>query len=180
MTKLNAAFESKLTLEDKGYKSVSDNFNIPTPLRRTTRIHCFSSDENISFDPSTPCTTATSQSCHKPVHCWLLFSSCDDEESSAVDIPSPYSTSPPQNPMDFAQQPLFKSIYTICDDLEEVDFQTVALDDKHWIMEPVPDRNLSIHKHLQLHSLCPYPFPCSTDSVPTSYQDMLDLSDISD
>ena len=82
--------------------------------------------------------------------------------------------------MGFAQQPLSKSIYTICNDLEEEDFQTVALDDKHWIMEPVPDRHMCIHEHLQLHSLCPYPFPCSTDSAPTTYQDMLDLSDISD
>ena len=33
MTTLNATFESKLTLEDTGYKSGSENFNIPTPLR---------------------------------------------------------------------------------------------------------------------------------------------------
>ena len=51
--------------------------------------------------------------------------------------------------MDFAQQPLSNSIYTICDDLEdEEDFQTVALDDKHWITEPVPDRHLCIHEYL--------------------------------
>ena len=50
--------------------------------------------------------------------------------------------------MGFAQQPLSKSIYTICDDLEEEDFQTFALDDEHWITEPVPDRHLCIHEHL--------------------------------
>ena len=33
MTMPNAAFESKLTLEDEGYESGSENFNIPTPLR---------------------------------------------------------------------------------------------------------------------------------------------------
>ena len=33
MTTLNAAFESKLTLEDEGYESGSENLNIPTPLR---------------------------------------------------------------------------------------------------------------------------------------------------
>ena len=33
MTTLNAAFENKLTLEDEGYESGSENFNIPTPLR---------------------------------------------------------------------------------------------------------------------------------------------------
>ena len=83
--------------------------------------------------------------------------------------------------MGFAQQPLSKSIYAICDDPEDEEgFQTVALDDEHWITEQVPDRHLCIHEHLQPHFLCPYPFPCSTDSAPTPYQDTLDLSDISD
>ena len=51
MTTLNAAFESKLTLEDKGYENGSENFNIPTPLRCTPRIHHVLSDDDISFDP---------------------------------------------------------------------------------------------------------------------------------
>ena len=160
VTMLNAACESILTLEDEGYESRSINFNIPTPLRRTPRIHHVSSDENISFDPYTPCTTATRQSHHKPVHHWLSFSSSDDEESSAVDILSAYSTSPLQNPMDFAQQPLFKSNYTICDDLEEDEeeyFQTVSLDDGHWSTDEILGRYLCIHEHSLPHSLCPYP-----------------------
>ena len=33
VTMLNAAFESKLTLEDEGYESESKNFNVATPLR---------------------------------------------------------------------------------------------------------------------------------------------------
>ena len=33
VTTRNAAFESKLALEDEGYESRSKNFNIPTPLR---------------------------------------------------------------------------------------------------------------------------------------------------
>ena len=33
MTMLNTAFESKLALEDKGYESGSENFNIATSLR---------------------------------------------------------------------------------------------------------------------------------------------------
>ena len=33
MTTLNAAFKSKLALEDEGYESDSENFNIPTPFR---------------------------------------------------------------------------------------------------------------------------------------------------
>ena len=69
MTTLNVAFESKLILEDEGYESGSENFNIPTPVRRTSRIHHVSSDKNISFDPATPCSTGTSQSHHKPVWC---------------------------------------------------------------------------------------------------------------
>ena len=67
MTALNATFKSKLMLEDEGYESCSENFNIPTPLRRTYRIHHVSSDENISFDPAMPCSTCTGQSHCKPV-----------------------------------------------------------------------------------------------------------------
>ena len=51
MTTLNAAFESKLTLEDEGYNSGIKNFNIPTPLRRNCKIHHISSIEHASFDP---------------------------------------------------------------------------------------------------------------------------------
>ena len=43
MTTLNAAFESKFTSEDKGYESGSENFNIPDPLPKTSRIHQVSS-----------------------------------------------------------------------------------------------------------------------------------------
>ena len=35
VTTLNAAFEQKLALEDECYKSSSQNFNMPTPLRKT-------------------------------------------------------------------------------------------------------------------------------------------------
>ena len=80
MTTLNASFESKLALEDEGYESGSDNFNIPTPLRCTPRIHHVSSDDNISFDPTTPHSTGTSQSHCKPVQCWLSFSTSDEKK----------------------------------------------------------------------------------------------------
>ena len=69
VTMVNAAFESKLTLQDKGYKSGSENFNILTPLRRTSRIYHVSSGENISFDPAPPHNTGSSQSHCKPVWC---------------------------------------------------------------------------------------------------------------
>ena len=77
---------------------------------------------------------------------------------------------------------LTKSVYTVCDDLEEEekqDFQTVILDDNHCITDPVLDRCLGIHEHLQPHYLCCYPCPYR-DYTPASYQDTLDLSDISD
>ena len=68
MTMLNAAFKSKLALEDEGYDSGSEHSNISTPLRPTPQIH-ISSDNNTPFDPTTPYSTGTSQSYHKPVCC---------------------------------------------------------------------------------------------------------------
>ena len=64
VTTLNAAFKSKLALGDEGYESGSENFNIPTPLRRTSKIHHISIVENASFDPDpvTPCSTGTRES----------------------------------------------------------------------------------------------------------------------
>ena len=79
VTTLNVAFESKLALKDKGYKSGSENFNIPIPLRHTPRIHHVSSDDNLYFDPTTPHSTGTSLSHHKPVQCQLSFSTSDGE-----------------------------------------------------------------------------------------------------
>ena len=67
VTTLNAAFESKLALEDEGYESGSENINIPTPLRRTSKIHHVSSVKNTSFDPVTPCGRGTRQSHCRPI-----------------------------------------------------------------------------------------------------------------
>ena len=69
VTTLNAAFKSKLALDDEGYESGTENFNIPTPLRRTSKIHHFSNAENSSFDPNpiTPHSTST-----KEPHCRLV------------------------------------------------------------------------------------------------------------
>ena len=41
MTTLNTSLESKLALEDEGYESSSENFHMPTPLRRTSKITMF-------------------------------------------------------------------------------------------------------------------------------------------
>ena len=97
MTTLNAAFESKLALEDKGYESGSKNFNIPTPLRRTSKIHHISSVENASFDPDpvTPCSTSTRESHCRPVcRCLTYSSSEDDDDTTTEEIPSPNSATP--------------------------------------------------------------------------------------
>ena len=182
MTTFNAAFESKLTLKDEGYESGSENVNIPTPLRCTARIHHASSDDIISFDPTTPCSMATSKSHHRPVQCQLSFSCSDDENMSMVDIPSHSSTVPLQNPMEVPQQSPSKYTLTICDKLdddEEEDFQTVSLEDDHWTTEEITDRNLCIHEYSVPHLLCPYPCPYM-DYTSSLYYNTLDLSDISE
>ena len=144
VTTLNTTFESKLALEDQGYKSGSENFNIPTPLRRTSRIHHILSDQNISFDPVTACSMHTSQSHCKPIQHQLTFSSSDDDDdTSTVDNSSPSSTAPLQHPVDFIDQPHSKYTLPICDDLdddkEEEDFQTISKEDDNWTMEEIPD-----------------------------------------
>ena len=84
MTTLNAISESKLALEDEG---------IPTPLRRTSKIHHISSVKNVSFDPHPvmPCSTGTRKSHCKPVCRCLIFSSSeeDDDDTPTDEIPSP-------------------------------------------------------------------------------------------
>ena len=151
-------FMTTLNDADEGYESGSEISNLPTPLERTSRIHHVSSDENISFNPSIPHTTATSQLNHKPVHCCLSFSNSDNEDISSVHSLSHTSTSLPLHSMCFDKSPA-KSVYTTWDNLEEEEeqgFQTVTLDDDHWITDPVPDRCLCIHEHSQPHSLCCY------------------------
>ena len=49
MTTLNHTFERTFNLEDEGYQSGNEDFNIPTPLRWTSRVHHVSSNENISL-----------------------------------------------------------------------------------------------------------------------------------
>ena len=48
---LNAAFDQQLSLADEGYESSSDMIDLPTPLRKTPRIHHVSSMEHVSFNP---------------------------------------------------------------------------------------------------------------------------------
>ena len=185
MTTLNATFESKLSLEEEGYKSSSKNFNIPTPLRRTSKIHHISSVEHTSFDPDpvTPHNTSTSESCCRPVCRCLTYSSSEDPNDTPTDeIPSPNSA-PLQYHIDTLQQPSSK--YTLPayvtleadEEEEEEDFQTVLLNDEHWDMEEIPDRHLCIHEQSLPKRLCPYPCPYS-DYQASSYYNTLDISNI--
>ena len=187
VTTLSTAFESKLALEDEGYESGSENFNIPTPLRRTSKIHHISSVENVSFDPDpvTPCSTSTRESHYRPVHRYLTFCSSEDDVDSPIDkIPSPNSTLQVQFHTDTLQWPSSK--YTLNahvtleaeEEEEEEDFQTVPLNDEPWDMEEIPDIPLCIHEHSLPHGLCPHSCPYSKYQA-TSYYNTLDLSNIS-
>ena len=104
VTTLNATFQSKLALEDEGYESGSENFNIPTPVRQTSRIHHISSVQNASFDPDpvTPHSSSSRESHHRLVHRCLIFSSSeeDDDVIPADVTPSPDNTPPKQYHID--------------------------------------------------------------------------------
>ena len=107
VTTLNAAFDSRLALEDEGYESGSKNFNMPTPLRRTSKIHHISSVNNMSFDPNpvTPHSTGTKESHCRLVCKCLTFSSSeeDDDDTPTDEILSPNSTLPVQYHADTLQ-----------------------------------------------------------------------------
>ena len=149
---LNAAFDQQWSLADEGYESGSDTIDLPTPLRKTPRIHHVSSMEHASFDPApiTPCSTPYTPP--RPVCRCLSFSSAD-------------SCTPDGTPN--------------CSENEEEDFQMVPLDDEHWTSKETPERTLCIHEHYLPHGLCPYPCPYANYQMP-SYMDSLDLSDILD
>ena len=189
MTTLNAAFESKITLEDEGYDSGSKNFNIPTPLRRTSKINHFSSEEHASFgpDPVMPCSTGIRESHCRPVCRCLTFSSSDedDHDTPMDETQSPNNTLPVQYHADtFQHSPskcmlhMYVTLEAEEEDVEE-DFQTVPLDGEHWDMEEILDRPLYIHKHPLSHGLCQYLCPYVNYQT-SSYYDTLDLSDISE
>ena len=150
---MNAAFDQQLSLADEGYESGSDTINLPTPLRKTPRIHHVSSVEHASFDPApvTPCNTP--QTPPRTVCRQLSFSSTDDN--------TPDSTPECSE-----------------DEEDEEDFQTVPLNDEHWTSEEIPERTLCIHEHGLPHGLCPHPCPYMNYQMP-SYMESLDLSDIS-
>ena len=158
---LNAAFTQQLSLADEGYKSGSYTVDLPTPLRKTPRIHHVSSMEHASFHPAhtTPCSSVTitphsPQTPTRPVcHC-LSFTSNSNQDPDSMPV---YSGSPD----------------------EEEDFPTVALEDEHWTSETVPERTFCIHENGLPNNVCQYPCPYGNNDT-ISYMDSLDLSDISD
>ena len=189
LTTLNATFKSKLSLEDGGYDSGSENFNIPTLLRRACRIHHISSEEHASFDPDlvTPCSRGTRESPCRLIHRCLTFSSSKegDDDTSMDKIPSPNCTQPVQYCTDTFQQSASKCTLHIYVTLEaeeedmEEDFQRASLDDAHWDMEEIHERTLCTHKHSLPCGLCSYPYPYANYQT-SSYYDSLDLGNISE
>ena len=173
VTTLNATFESKLALEGKGYDSGSKNFSIPTPLRRTSKIHHVSSEGHASFDPDpvTPCSRGIRELPCRPVHRCLTFSSSedDDDDTSMDETPSAHSTPPVQHHTDtFQQSPskctlhMYATLEAEYKDMEE-DFQTVCLDDEHWDMEEIPDRTMYSQTCLTTWTM---PIPMSICELP--------------
>ena len=150
---LNATFDQQLSLANEGYESGSDTIDLPTPLRKTPRIHDVSSMEHASFDPAptTPCSTPQTPPWSVCRH--LSFSSADSYTQDSTPECS--------------------------DSSEDEDFQMVPLDNEQWTSEETPERTLCIHEHGLPHGLCPYPCPYTNYQMP-SYMDNLDLSDISD
>ena len=68
MIALNAAFDQQLALADEGYESGSDTINLPTPLRKTPRIHHVPGIEHAAFDPDPVTPQNMLQPPPRPVH----------------------------------------------------------------------------------------------------------------
>ena len=164
---LNAAFDWQLALADEGYESSSDTIVLPTPLRKMPRIHHVSSIKHALFNPTPVTPRNTCYKLHtRPVCRWLSFSSLDDDNTQE-DTPHTLRATPASN-LEYLE-----------DEEEEMDFQTVPLNDDHWTTAEIPDRTLCIHEHALPHGLCLYPCPYANYQIPL-YIDSLDLSDISD
>ena len=122
MTTLNAAFESKLALDDEGYECGSENFNIPTPHRWTSKIHHVSNVKNTSFDPDPvmSCRSNSRESHHRLVCRCLTFSSSEeDDDVIPADVTPPSDNTPPkQHHIDTFQQPPSKCILNMYVTLE--------------------------------------------------------------
>ena len=183
VTTLKATFECKLALEYEGYESSSEDFNIPTPLRRTSKICHISNVKNGPFNPVPVTPHSTRESHLRPVCRRLTYSPSDDDDTTEDEVSSPYSmlqvqyhTCDPQTPS--SKHILNAYIHLEEEEDEEEDFQTILLDNEHWTTEEIPDRPLCIHKHPLPHGLCPYPY-LYAEYQTSSYCKTMDLSDIS-
>ena len=119
VTMLNATFEQKLAYGDEGYGSNSENFNVPTPLRRTSKIPHISSAENASFDP-VPVTPHSTRQCH--------LRPSNDDDTSEDEVSSPCSMPQAQYPTPNTSSSTSKCPLAIYEHLkdeadEEEDFQ---------------------------------------------------------
>ena len=103
----------------------------------------------------------------------------DDDNTIEDDVPSLFSVSQMQNhthgPHELSSKHDLETPIHLEEEKEE-DFQTVLLDDEHWITKEIPDRPLCIHEHLLPNRLylCQY-----ADYQAPSYYVTIDLSDIS-
>ena len=163
MTMINAAFEQKLALEDEGYENSSENYNVPTPLRRTLKIQHVSSIAKASFNTVLVMPCSARQSCLRPVCRRLTYSPCDDNDTSENEVSSPRSIPQVQYPTPDTRSSPSKHTLANYEHLEEEadeeeDFQTIPLDNEYWTTEEIPDRPLCIHKH-PLPQTVPLPMP---------------------
>ena len=162
VTTLNEAFKSILTSEDEGYESSRENFIMPTPLGRTSKIHHVSSVENALFwslyTMQHRYQTVTSQTCTMTFNLqfpwrwghpyWWDSNTC---QYSTIAEPHKYPTVPilPEHPKHICSPRRRR--------WRRRGFPNVSLGDEHWNMEEIG--HLCIHEHSIPHELCPYPHP---------------------
>ena len=106
---------------------------MPTPLKKTPKIHHISSIENASFDPDSVTPSSTVQSHLRLVCRWLTYSSSNNSEET------------------LKASRVIPDAQVYLEEDEEEDFQMVPLDDNHWTTEEVPERTLCIHEHALPH-----------------------------
>ena len=180
MTTLNESFEWEVTLEDIGYESGSESLSVPTPLHWEPCPFHVSTQENLSFKPTTP--TACPSPGYLNIVCHLTYE--EDEESSFNPRMEDHSLD------DDILACHLPSIAEEDDDDTEEHFQTVSPDDNVWMEEPVPERHLCIHENwplmhpwkLTIWSV-PLPMPAQFQSLHLTQEDApqnIDINDIFD
>ena len=109
--------------------------------------------EHASFDlaHTTPCHPATTlnhgspQTPPRPVCCHLSFTSNSSESDQDPDSTPEHSTPEHSD--------------------EEEDFQTVPIDDEHWMTDIVPERTFCIHENGLPNNVCQYPCPYGNNNT---------------